>query len=64
LAIHADPKLAAAGERKQRKLEFEISTSIKKFDENSQARFHNSWVENGLPKSPMHNLVHNQSYIK
>jgi hypothetical protein len=61
LAVHLDPKLAVAGERNLRKLDFEISISLQIFDRNSQVHLHKRMVARTLQKSPVHSQLFNHS---
>jgi hypothetical protein len=63
LAVHLDAKLAVAGIRNLRKLDFEILPSQQILDRNSNVRFHKSMVTTGLQKSSVHDSVHSPSYI-
>ncbi len=62
LAVHLDPELTVASGRDPRKLDFEIFISLQIFDRNSQVSFHKRIVASGLQKSPVHGLMHIQSF--
>ena len=64
LALHLDQELAIVGERDPGKLDFEVFISLQIFDRNSQVRFHKRLIARRLQKSPVHDPVQSQSYIK
>jgi len=62
LAILPAPELAFAGERNPGELAFEVLISLKILDEKSQARFRKRMAARCLHKSPVHAIVHSQSF--
>lgn len=64
LAIHLDAKLAVVAERNPRNVDFEILITFQILDRNTNVCFHKPMIATGLQKSPVHDFMHSQSFIK